>query len=319
MIAGAVALACAAIAASPIAASADDTSAVGWVRIAQLSPAMKPVDGYVSPAGGAHTQPVLANAAYGTMSQYRPLAPGNYTVAMRDAGSAATSNALATAQVTVAAGQLYTVASVGTATGTTTAKLQVLSDELAAPADKVGVRVIEASRLSPTASVMLGNATLATNLRSPNVSPYQMVDPGTSALLITTKAATTQTISVDLVANSTYSVVILDGTEDVARVLVVEDASGMSAMPKGGVSTGFGGTAAAGADSNSAVQKHGYGAPLAELLAVFSMLGLNATIRFRRRRQQRAAELREAERIRDATQLSVALMSHSSTQYGDLE
>ena len=248
MVASAAMLACVAVAAHPVAANADDTSTVGWVRLAQLSPTMTPVDGYLSPSAGSgtqstqssqSTQPAMTHATYGTMSQYQPVAPGGYTVAMRGAGSPATANPLATTQLTVAAGQAYTVA----AFGTSAVKLQVLNDELAAPAGMAGIRVIEASRQSPTASVLLGTQSLAANLRSPGASPYQSVAPGMSALVVTTKAATTQTVSTNLAANSTYSVVILDGAEDVARVLVVNDASGMSAMPKGGVSTGFGGTA----------------------------------------------------------------------------
>lgn len=254
MVASAAVLACVAVAARPIAANADDTSTVGWVRLAQLSPTMAPVDGYLSPsanAGTQSTQPALAHATYGTISQYQPVAPGGYTVAMRAAGGAATADPLATTQLSVAAGQAYTVAAFGTSTSTI--KLQVLNDELTAPAGMAGIRVIEASRQSPTASVLLGTETLTSNLRSPGASPYQSVAPGMSALLVTTKAATTQTVSAELDANSTYSVVVLDGTEDVARVLVVNDASGMSAMPKGGVSTGFGGTAGkAGAGGSSA-------------------------------------------------------------------
>lgn len=246
MVVSAALLACASIAAQPIAARADDTSTVGWVRLAQLSPTMAPVDGYLSPSSSSGTQaataaqPALPRATYGTMSPYQPVAPGSYTVAMRAAGSAATADPLATIQLSVATGQAYTVAAFGTGA----VKLQVLNDQLVAPAGMASVRVIEASRLSPTATVMLGTETLTANLRSPSASPYQSVTPGMSALLVTTKAASTQTISTDLAANSTYSVVILDGAEDTARVLVVGDATGMSAMPKGSVSTGFGGTAA---------------------------------------------------------------------------
>ncbi|HEU5429641.1 MAG TPA: DUF4397 domain-containing protein [Actinocrinis sp.] len=261
MVAAALVLA---IDARPIAASAAGTSTVGWVRLAQLSPTMASVDGDLSGASGA-AQPVMAHAAYGTMSQYQAVAPGGYTASFREAGSSAT----ATTQLTVAAGQAYTVAAFGTAA----AKLQVLNDALTAPAGKASVRVIEASRLSPTASVMLGTEPLAANLRSPGASPYQTVNPGTGALLVTTKAAITQTVSASLIANSTYSVVILDGTEDTARVLVVGDAIGMGTMPKGSVATGFGGTA---------VARHDYALEFSLLAA---MLVLIATRELRRRRR----------------------------------
>ena len=78
---------------------------------------------------------------------------------------------------------------------------------------------------------------------------------------------------------------ILDGTEDVARVLVVGDASGMSAMPKGSVSTGFGGTASA---DGSGAPRHGYTAPALELSLIAAMLGLTATRQLNRRRRQRS-------------------------------
>lgn len=283
----AVAVACAVVAVCPINASADVTSTVGWVRLAQLSPAAAPADLYLSPAdnsGAQSAKPVLAHAAYGTLSQYQPVSPGGYTVAMRPAGAAATADPVAGTQITVAAGQAYTVAAVGTASPV---KLSVLTDQLGTPQGQAGVRVIEASRLHPTASVLDGVDTLATNLRAPDATQYQPVTAGTGALLVTT-AAVTQTVTADLAANSAYTVVVLDGSQDAARVLVVTDASGISAMPKGGVSTGFGGTAVK-STAGGGMAGHGYLAPAIGLSLSASLLVLTAVTRFRRRRARRRA------------------------------
>lgn len=286
LLARAVVLACAVVAASPIAAHADTTSTVGWVRLAQLSPTTASADVYLSPAAGSSAQsaqPVLAHAAYGALSQYQPVAPGDYTVAMRAAGAPATTDPLTGTQLTVAAGQSYTVAAFGAAAAV---KLQVLNDELNTPPGQAGVRVIEASQRNPTASVSVGADPVATNLRAPTATQYQPVTPGASALIVTT-AAVTQTISANLAANSAYSLVILDGAQaqDMARVLVVTDSSGISAMPKGGVSTGFGGTSRQAATSSSDTATMAlWGLLAAAGLVVLSLTARNLTLTAKRRR-----------------------------------
>jgi hypothetical protein len=224
----------------PSAAAADTTSTIGWVRLAHLSPNTPPVDVYLYPYGGRTAQLTLKHVAYGTLSPYESLAPGDYLVAMRAAGDAATADPVISTQVDVAAGRAYTVAGLGTASALT---LRVLTDNLDTPAGKVSVRVIEASLHNPTASVGAGGDTLATGLRFPDVSDYQTLAPGASTVHVSTQAGD-KTTQLDFAAGSTYTLAVLDGAGDSPRILDLSDATGTSVPPKGGVNTGFGGTAA---------------------------------------------------------------------------
>ena len=221
------------------AARAATTSTVGWVRLAHLSPDTPPVDVYLYPYGGKTAQIVLKHVAYGTLSPYQSLAPGDYLVAMRGAGAGATTDPVISTQVDVKAGEAYTVAGLGAESALT---LQVLDDKLDAPAGKASVRVIEASLRSPSVSISAGGDTVATNLHFPAVTGYQTLDAGPCDLRVATQtaAATTQ---VDFSADSTYTLAVLDGSGASPKVLNLSDAAGTSTLPKGGVNTGLGGTA----------------------------------------------------------------------------
>lgn len=229
------------VSAVPSAVAADTTSTVGWVRLAHLSPDTPAVDVYLYPFGGTTAQLVLKHVAYGNLSPYESLAPGHYLVAMRGAGAATTTNPVISTQVNVTAGQAYTVAGLGAASALT---LQVLNDKLDTAQGEVSVRIIEASLRSPTASVSADSDTLATNLHFPNVTAYQTLDPGPRALKVSTQDADA-TEQLNFSGGSTYTLAILDGAGagSAPQVLDLSDATGTSVMPKGGVNTGFGGTA----------------------------------------------------------------------------
>lgn len=218
---------------------AGTASTVGWVRLAHLSPNTPPVDVYLYPYGGNTPQILLKHVAYGTLSPYQSLAPGDYLVAMRSAGAAAASNPVISTQVDVVAGQAYTVVGLGALAQLT---LQVLNDDLTAQTGKAAVRIIAASLQNPTVSVIADTDTIAANLHFPNVTTYQTIDPGPCPLHVST-ATGTQTTQLNFAADSTYTLAILDGGTGAPRVLDLTDAAGTSALPKGGVNTGFGGTA----------------------------------------------------------------------------
>lgn len=293
-VASAVALLCAATAITwPVAAYADSTSTVGWVRLAQLSPALAPVDVYLSAVGNSGAQsikPVLTHATYGAVSQYQPVVPGDYTVQMNASGTSSTTDPLAGTQITVAAGQSYTVAALGVGSIT---KVSVLDDAIDTSPGEANVRVIDASPMYPAASVSIGSDNVAANLHAPSVAPYKSVDPAAGAVLVAT-GAVAQNIPANLAANSAYSVLVLDGSQSTARVLVLTDAAGISSVPKGGVNTGFGGAAGSGGDIGE-THTQSYTAPIVELLSVFLMLGFTATAQVRRRRRKRALEISDGE------------------------
>ena len=228
---------------------ANATSTVGWVRLAQLSHGASAIDWYVYPSGSTNARVAVKDVAFGSFSPYESLTPGNYLVAVHTAGNAPTGNPLTTAQITVAAGQAYTVAGLGAASVPT---LRVLNDKLDTAQGKAGVRVLEASQQNPTVSVSAGDVTIATDVQYPNVSDYQPIAAGAGTVRVRTQSAgagagasTGATARVNFVAGSTYTVVVLDGSGSAPQVLELRDASGVGVAPKGGVSTGFGGMAAA--------------------------------------------------------------------------
>ena len=79
-------------------ATAED--AVGYVRLAHLSPDTPKVDVYLSKVGdGSFTTQVFPHVGYGTMSKYLALPVGTYAVAMRTEGAPASSPPVLTTQV----------------------------------------------------------------------------------------------------------------------------------------------------------------------------------------------------------------------------
>src|SRR5258708_6222653 len=108
---GSLLLGLAALAASPAsAAPASSAPATGWLRLAHLSPNTPPVDVYLYNFGNAAARTVLKHVGYGTVSTYLPVKAGEYTVAMRSAGAAATAPPLPSTEVKARSGHAYTVA-----------------------------------------------------------------------------------------------------------------------------------------------------------------------------------------------------------------
>src|SRR5208282_1622114 len=104
----------------PAAATAHASSATtgtGWVRLAHLSPDTPAVDVYLYSFGDPSAELVLHHVSYGTVSPYESIAAGDYTVAMRAAGAAATTKPVLSATLTVAPGGAYTVAGLGPESG----------------------------------------------------------------------------------------------------------------------------------------------------------------------------------------------------------
>lgn len=215
-------------------ASAD----TGWVQLAHLSPNTPEVDVYLYSFGDATAQQVLHGVAYGVVSGYEPLAAGEYTVAMRAAGAAASSKPVLSASLDVAAGGAYTVAGLGPESGL---RLQVLKDQLTTPPGKVLVRVIQASLKQHVVTVTWNGKAAVSDLAFGAVSSYQAVSPATASLHIAGQSASANS-KVTLAAGSVHTLVVLDG----AKGLVIDnflDANGSSTAPIGAAATGFGGTA----------------------------------------------------------------------------
>jgi hypothetical protein len=180
----------------------------------------------------------LKNIGYGMISSYQQLTAGSYTVAMRKAGSASGSAPVLSTTIGVGAGDAYTLASLGPSSAP---RLELLDDVLATPKGKALVRIIQASLRQSRVTVTAGGHTLVSGLAFGSATTYAAVTPGTwnvRASGSTMSAAGRET----LVAGSTYTLVVLDGTARL-QLEALTDGAGSKVQPAGGAPMGFGGTA----------------------------------------------------------------------------
>jgi Domain of unknown function (DUF4397) len=262
------------IPAAATAYASSTSTGTGWIRLAHLSPNTPAVDVYLYSFGNSNAMIVLHHVAYGTVSPFESVQAGDYSVAMRAAGASATSQPVLSTSVTIAAGHAYTVAGMGPESGL---RLAVLDDDLTTPSGQSLVRVIQASLKDQVVKVSIGSTTLASSLKFANVTAYQAVSPGTLTVNVSASGSDANS-SVTLAAGTVHTLVILDGASGL-EIVNLEDASGSGTPPAGGVSTGFGGTAA-----------HGPGSPVPWLvvIGVGCMLALTGGLRLRRNRQLHA-------------------------------
>jgi len=216
-------------------------AAVGYVRLAHLSPDTPKVDVYLSKLGDrSFATQVFEHVGYGVMSTYLALPVGTYAIAMRTEGSPASSTPVLTAQVTVTEGAAFTVAGVGKYSGL---GLKVFTDDLTRPADgKAKVRVIQASVAAPILDVNLDDGTpVAKAVSFASTTNYQVVNPGPWVLRLRPNgSSSTTTLGVELAGGSVYSLLVLDSPRGLALQLRA-DARGGATAPDGSVDTGAGG------------------------------------------------------------------------------
>jgi Domain of unknown function (DUF4397) len=264
----------------PVTASASYAAASsGWIRLGNLSASTSAVDVYVYSSGDSSPQFVLPDVTYGTVSAYRSVSAGDYSVKMRSAGSAASSQPVLTADVTVQGGKSYTATALSAAGQA--ARLKILDDQLTAPAGKSLVRVIQASGKQNGVKFHCSCAPgaagdIVSKASSGSVSSYAAIPAGTWTMSATGTSGQTS-LPVTLAGNTVHTEVVLDGSNGLEIVNLV-DAAGTGQPPAGGASTGFGGTA-----------PHGPGSPLPWLAAIGAgvLLVLTGGIRLRRNRLRR--------------------------------
>jgi hypothetical protein len=219
-------------------ATASASSGTGYLRLAHLSPNTPAVDVYLYSFGNPDAMVVLHHVGYGDVSPYEAVASGEYIVAMRAAGAAATSKPVLSTTIDVVSGDAYTVAGMGPFDGL---RLQVLDDRLTTPANKSLVRVIQASMHQSTVTVTAGTKTLGSDLSFTTVTSYQTVKPGTVTVTATGPTERGSTVFT-LAPDTIYTFVVLDGSGQL-KITGLVDSAGSVAMPQGGMGTGFGGTA----------------------------------------------------------------------------
>ncbi|MFY9933856.1 MAG: DUF4397 domain-containing protein [Streptosporangiaceae bacterium] len=264
-----VAAASAATAATPASAPAGTAPAdTGWIRLAHLSPEMPAMDVYLYSFGNPDARFVLHHVAYGTVSAFQSVPAGDYSIAMRMAGTARASQPVLSASVTVTAGHAYTAAAIGPRPGL---RLQVLPDDLVTPAGKALVRVIQASLKQKTVTVSWDGRIIAGPLSFDSVTSYRAVAPGTESVTVRAAAGNASS-TFTLAAGSVHTLVVLDGAHGL-EIADTEDAAGSAQMPAGGAATGFGGTA-----------PHGPGSPLPwlALIGAGALLAAAGGLRWRR-------------------------------------
>jgi hypothetical protein len=220
-------------------APAGASTGFGWLRLAHLSPNTPAVDVYLYSVGRPSALVVLKHVAYGDESPYERVAAGDYTVAMRAAGTAASSKPVLSTNVDVLAGRAYTVAGMGPFSAL---RLQVLQDDLSTPAGAALVRIIQASLQDKRVTVTLGTHAVAKGLEFGTATAYETVIPGTMTAHVTGGSGTASS-QVTFAAGSIHTLVVLDDPGHLS-IQVLADAAGSSAVPSGAAGTGYGGTAA---------------------------------------------------------------------------
>ncbi|GIF18462.1 hypothetical protein BJ973_008580 [Actinoplanes tereljensis] len=225
--------------ASPARAAGD-----GYVRLAHLSPDTPAVDVYLRSVTNAIKPQTFKGVAYGAMSAYLRLPTGNYQVAMRKAGAAASTKPVLTTDVDVENGAAYTVAGVGRFADL---GLRVLQDDLKLPdPGKSKVRIIQASVKAPVLDVAGQNGTkIADGVQFASTTDYREVKPGKwSVQVIPTGGGKTSVLPCTLGAGSVYSLVVLDDQGGGLKPELHVDAERQGTVPLGGVATGDGGSQA---------------------------------------------------------------------------
>jgi len=227
--------------ASATAASAAMThhSDTGWIRLAHLSPNTPPVDVYLYSFGNSHAMIMIPHVAYGTVSPYEKVKAGEYTVAMRGAGAAPSSQPVLSTSVQITPGGAFTVAGMGLAKGL---RLQILRDQLTTPPGRSLVRVIQASLRYQKITVMANHRTLARGLIFAHVTNYVSTPPGSFNVHVAGMGGKGAAV-ITLAPGTIHTLVVLDTSGHGLRIDNLVDAAGSSVDPVGGAATGFGGTA----------------------------------------------------------------------------
>src|SRR6185312_1389246 len=164
------------------------------------------------------------------VSPYETVTAGDYSVAMRAAGAAASSQPVLSTSVTVKAGHAYTVAGMGPKSGL---RLQVLNDDLTTPAGKSSVRVIQASLKEQTVKFTCGGQDIVPKATFASVSSYQAI-PANTWTMQAIGSNSTATDRFNMAAGTVHTMVVLDGASGL-EIVNLEDAAGAGQPPAGGV------------------------------------------------------------------------------------
>ncbi len=210
----------------------------GWIRWGNWSPSAAEFDIYLYSFGDPKTATVIKHVRYGDVSSYTAVGAGQYTIAMRDSGAAATAPPTLSASVQVTSGTAYTIVSMGPASHL---GVQVLKQRMSSVPGHALVRVVQESLHQHSVTVTDGNRTLGGSLLLGAYTGYQSVSPGEQTVRVVGNSESI-TKRVVLPANTIHTLVVLDESTGL-RIESLQDAVGSRTMPAGAVATGLGGTA----------------------------------------------------------------------------
>ncbi|HEU0213192.1 MAG TPA: DUF4397 domain-containing protein [Jiangellaceae bacterium] len=212
--------------------------ALGWIRLAHLSPDTPEVDVYLSSFGDADDPTVLRGVGYGMFSPYQQVPEGSYTVAMRLAGAPADEPAVLSTTVRILADSASTVAGMGQ---NADLRLVTLTDDLDAPAaGQSKVRVIQAAISAPeVVTVTLGDTAPGSDLEFTAATDYRDVPAGAAVMRVDSAGPIAEQ-TLELSAGSTYTVVVRDLAGGLGIVSILDFAAAQQ-IPAGGVDAGLGG------------------------------------------------------------------------------
>jgi hypothetical protein len=229
------------------AAPAEAAPAYGWLRVGHFSPSTGPVDVYVDGHEVAH------DVAYESVTPYTRESPGLHTVVFRRAGTAATAPAVVSGRAVVTAGGAVTVAAVSGPSGPV---LRSIADDLATPpAGDANVRIVglDSSLTSLQATLVSVTGTTATAAADTArygpvsygaASAYQALPAGHYDLTVTTTSGQKVIAGADWpVSSGDVASIVVATSAGKPTIEVLRDAAGTTAMPRGKIQTGFGGTA----------------------------------------------------------------------------
>lgn len=186
----------------------------GRVRAAHLSPDAPNVDVLVD------GEVVLADVAFGSVSDYLPLNSGTYAIEINEAG---TTNTVLSESVDVGAGEAYTLAAVDFLTNINTL---LTVDDLTAPDEgNAHVRVIHASPDAPNVDVIVDDDTVLTDVPFKAVSDYLPLSAGAHDVMVNVTGTDTTVISVspDLEDGGIYTVIAADEVANIQPILVQDN------------------------------------------------------------------------------------------------
>ena len=210
----------------------------GWIRWGNWSPSAPAFNIYLTSFGGSGKPTLIKDVRYGHVSPFASIPTGQYTIVMRDPGTATADPPTLSASVQVAPGMAYTIVSMGPASHL---GVQVLKETMRSSPGKALVRVVQESVQQHRVTVTDGNHALGGPLTLGAYTGFLPVSPGWQTIRAEGYSATA-TKRVSLQPNTIRTLVVLDKPGGL-RISTLQDAVGSRVMPTGGAATGFGGTA----------------------------------------------------------------------------